>query len=340
MLLSIRAGGGSIFIAALLLVALGLPGAAATRSVLEESGDLQALVIAYKETLPGIDTNAYVEPSDEEAGQVVEAVRLAVGGLLPEASALLAPLGYELVLFQDVPTGNSHLLLRERAPCGRCWGLYVLNLSGTARDVTVEAPHPLFDLFTPELAIEAYVRLEAQEFLMAGTHRFANGQGSLVSDMARNPRSLFQRLHQELTDSGTQVLQYHGFALRNHPGYPDVVLSNGGPQPHVELFLLRDALEARGETVGIYDGENWRDLGATVNPQGQHTRSIGGRFYHLEHEFAIRNDPARRSAMVDAALEALRTPPSTHVDTPVSSHIIGRMPPLPLRVNGAVWSHS
>jgi hypothetical protein len=288
-----------------LLVVLGLPSASAARSYLEESGDLQSLVVAYKATLPGRDSNAYTEPSEDEAQLVAQVVRLAVDGRLDEASALLDPFGYELIVFSDIPTAGSHLLFRERTPCGRCWGLYALNLSATPRNVTVAVPHPLFDLFTPELGIEAYVRLDAQEFLMAGAHRFANGEGSLVSDMARNPRSLFQRLHQELTDGETHVLQYHGFALRNHPGYPSVVLSNGGPQPHAELFQLRSALEARGETAGIYDGENWREFGATVNPQGQHTRSIGGRFYHLEHEFAIRNDPSRRSAMVEAALEAL-----------------------------------
>jgi hypothetical protein len=123
--------------------------------------------------------------------------------------------------------------------------------------------------------------------------------------MARNPRSLFQRLHELLTDADSQVLQYHGFKRDNHPDYPNVVLSNGSERPHRELYLLKAALEARGETVGIYDGQAWRALAATGNPQARHTREIGGRFYHVETRYGLRKDPTRRSGLVETAAEAL-----------------------------------
>jgi len=259
------------------------------------------------------------------------ATTTALGGDLDDAASRFDTFGYDLVSFLDLGSSVWHLMLRERTPCGHCWGLYVFSRSLTARDVVVQAPHPLFDALTPEMAIEAYARMDAREFFMAGTHRYANGPGSAVSDMARNPNSVFQRMHEALTGPQTQVFQYHGFSLRNHPGYPNVVLSNGSPNPQPELFLLKAAIEARGETVGIFDGRDWGELGATINPQGRYTRSIGGRFFHMEHEFAIRSDPARRAAMVDAALEALFSfsldaPPATVGQRAVACLACGRGP--------------
>ncbi len=286
------------------------PAPAETPRALQESGDLQALVIAYKGTLPDHDSHAFVEPEPGEAVRFLAATTTALGGDLDDAASRFDTFG---------------------TPCGQCWGLYVLIRSVTARDVAVEAPHPLFDALAPEMAIDAYLRMDAREFSMAGTHRYANGPDSPVSDMARNPNSVFQKMHEALTGPDTQVFQYHGFNLRNHPGYPNVVLSNGGSTPHAELYQLKAAIEARGETVGIFDGQSWAELGATINPQGRYTRSIGGRFFHMENEFAIRSDPARRAAMVDAALEALFSfsldaPPATVGQRAVACLACGRGP--------------
>src|SRR6266508_4369864 len=221
------------------LLGFGVLGSAprvAAPTLLEERGDLMDAIAEYKTTLPGRDTLAFVQPGEDELAVVMDAVRAAQSGDLMSAAATLDAFGYDLVTFTDSRTERAQLMLRERVPCGRCWGLYLFSRSPSRRNMTIEAPHPLFDLFTPEFAIEAYLRLDAEEFLMAGAHRYANGQDSLVSDMARNPDSLFQAVHVALTDPQTHVLQYHGFALQNQPGYPNVVLSNGSPLPHAELF--------------------------------------------------------------------------------------------------------
>jgi hypothetical protein len=270
-----------------------------------ESGDLQELVAAFEAALPGQDSQAYLDPSQQEVSLILEAIGAALAGRLEAASARLAGLRCELASFEDAKAGGSHLLLREAIPAERGWGLFVLNRSPSARNLVVEAPHPAWDRFTPELGAEAYLRLDARAFLLAGAHRYANGEKSPLSDMARNPHSLFQRLHELLIDAGSQVLQYHGFKRDNHPDYPNVVLSNGSERPHRELFLLKAALEARGETVGIFDGQAWRALAATGNPQARHTREIGGRFYHVETRYGLRKDPTRRSGLVETTVEAL-----------------------------------
>jgi hypothetical protein len=270
-----------------------------------ESGDLQELAAAFEAALPGQDSQAYVDPGQQELSLILEAIGSALAGRLEAASARLAGLRCELASFEDAKAGGSHLLLREAIPAERGWGLFVLNRSPSARNLLIEVPHPAWDRFTPELGAEAYLRLDARAFLLAGAHRYANGERSPLSDMTRNPRSLFQRLHELLTDADSQVLQYHGFKRDNHPDYPNVVLSNGSERPHHELYLLKAALEARGETVGIYDGQAWRALAATGNPQARHTRETGGRFYHVETRYGLRKDPTRRSGLVETAIEAL-----------------------------------
>jgi hypothetical protein len=279
--------------------------AAGAASLRPERGDLGAFVAAFKDTIPGQDSNAFVDPSPADVAQMVSATCAALAGSLEEAAARLDSLGYDLVPYQDTSAGGSHLMLRERAPYARCWGLYVLRLAPSAQHAVVEVPHPIWDVFTPEMGLEAYQRLGARAFLLAGAHRYANGKNSPISDLARNDHSVFQGLHEALTDPDCQVLQYHGFDIQVRPEYPNVVLSNGSAQPQPEHFRLKAAMEARGESVGIYDGLQWSALAATGNPQARYTRSIGGRFYHLEHRYAIRKQPPRRSAMIEAAIEVL-----------------------------------
>jgi hypothetical protein len=269
-------------------------------TLLEERGDLAAFITAHKATLPGEDSNGYVDPSPDEAATMELAVTLAQAGQLDEAAVALDALDYDLVVFTDTATAGAHLMLRERQPQRTGWGLYLLRLAAGGADLAVEVPHPIWDTYTPELGIETYLQLAARRFLMAGAHRYANGRGSMVSDMTRNPRSIFQRLHQALPAPSTQVLQLHGFKRDNHPGYPDAILSNGSAQPHGELTRLAAALEDYGIVVGVFDGQRWSRLAATLNPQGAHTRAIGGRFCHLELRHRLRSVPTHRAQIIAA----------------------------------------
>jgi hypothetical protein len=285
-------------------VAARAPRPQAARS---ESGSLREYVMAFRASLPGENSYAFVDPTDGETVQMTAAVHSALSGDLPAAAGVLGQFGYDLVRFHDEAGGLDHLLLRERQPYTRCWGLYVLSQSPTARSLTIQAPHPLWDTFTAAFGVEAYLALDARHFFLAGAHRYANGPDSLVSDQARNPRSVFQRLHEALTEPGGLVLQYHGFNHKARPEYPSVVLSNGSPQAAPELYQLAAAIQAQSETAGVFDGQHWAMLGATQNPQARFSRSVGVHFIHAEHSYEIRSDPARRAALVEAARAAFFT---------------------------------
>ncbi|RZS43419.1 hypothetical protein EV193_102398 [Herbihabitans rhizosphaerae] len=252
-------------------------------------------------TLPGRDSDAFVDGPPNEVDTAASAIAAARAGDIAGARAMLAPLAYE------VHELETYLVIQERTPCQRCWGTYVINRSSSAKNVFVEIPHPLHDQNTPEFGVEAFQRTGASLLLLAGTHRYANGEPSdacrgVESDMARNDHSLFMAVHR-IAGQGTVALQYHGFADRD--GYPDVVLSNGNDTPPAELHRLRTEFTDRGIDAGVFDGDQWADLGATCNPQGKHSRATGGQFVHQEFRPAIRMDAGKRSEAVAAVLAVL-----------------------------------
>jgi hypothetical protein len=64
--------------------------------------------------------------------------------------------------------------------------------------------------------------------------------------------------------------------------------------------MFATGLRGRGISAGVYDGEQYPALGATINPQAKHTRKKGGYFYHLEAVHAIRSNPTERAAVIAA----------------------------------------
>jgi hypothetical protein len=272
-------------------------------------GDLREFIAEFKTTLPDLDSHRYRDPSPTELAEVLASLESALGGDLTAAASGLDPHGYDLLRFEDTNEQVAHLMVRERQPMERGWALLLINLLPAAQRVLVEVPHPIWDSQSPELGIEAYLGLSGSYFLMAGAHRYASGRDSVVSDMARSQSSLFMALHRRLADCETTTLQYHGFKADNHPGYPNIVLSNGSPDPPSILYRLQAALEAAGESTGVYNGQRWGDLSGRFNPQAAYSRSIGGSFFHLEHRYGVRARPHRRLAVVAAMRDVLFASP-------------------------------
>jgi hypothetical protein len=270
-----------------------------------ERGDLRAFISEFKTTLPDLDSQGYRDPSTAELTEMLASLESALVGDISAAATGLDLHGYDLLRFQDTTDQAAHLMVRERQPMERGWALLLINLSPAARRVLVEVPHPIWDSQSPELGIEAYLGLAGGFFLMAGAHRYASGRDSVVSDMARSQSSLFMALHRRLADRETITLQYHGFKADNHPGYPNIVLSNGSPEPPPILYRLKTALEDAGESTGVFDGQRWGDLSGRINPQAAYSRSIDAEFFHLEHRYGVRARPHRRLAVVAAIRDVL-----------------------------------
>ena len=248
----------------------------------------------------------------------------------PAADAI----GYDVVKLTD--NGVTFYGLQENPAFDKGWGNYFVR-QGNSRAALIEAPHPLNDTHTPELAAMAFVDSESRGFVMAGSHRNANAQvlsGHRIADVAHQTGSIFHEVHESWNGlSGENTAwQIHGFNLADHlPPFPDptdAVLSNGTGGLSPEILALDAALEAQpggwasyayntlnvnaplNQAVnGIIDGTTFGGpggLGATTNVQQVYSTGLGGTFVHIELEQSFRLDnggaaiPLAAAAIADA----------------------------------------
>jgi hypothetical protein len=279
------------------LLAVAIPPASA--SLRHQRGDLVRLAAQLDAAVPRANSYIYVDPTPAQREAFAAALALLVAGDLKRAAKVADRFNYDVVMYSDMTTKLCHNLLRERSPITLGWGTYIINPNRGARDIILEAPHPKSDALTPVFAAELYRALDAGALLIAGTHRNAAGIGG-IADVTRNPNSIFQLAHEQLSLPTTCVIAIHGFALEYHPDYPPAVYSNGTDYPTPLLYDLAGDLTARGIACGVYDGIAWTDLGATYDVQAASTWAIGGEFVHAEYAREVRDDPVARQVVADS----------------------------------------
>lgn len=207
---------------------------------------------------------------------------------------------YDIEETVDVGTGDTLIVMVERAPVRRGWGTLLFNRNGIAVDIHVN--HPLFDLETPRLAATVFEDCRCRALVMAGTHRYANPDD--VSDMARSTTSVFQGLHERLGVDAIMAISIHGFARTNHTpptSMSDAVLSNGATSAGAlaatpSAGALRDRLASAGFVVGLVAADSgYTVLTGSPNPQGKwsNDRYGHGRWIHVEIAREVRTDDSR-----------------------------------------------
>lgn len=239
--------------------------------------------------MPRAASNGYRPPTAAEQTAFAQLRQALQANAWPTALALAMANGYELYRYTDRGDGRAESwLLRESRPIQRGWGLYLFRV-GSDSPLIIEAPHPLFDAGTPNIALALYRTLNGRALLIAGAHRSANPDD--VADVAHTSDTIFQTLHQALAEEGERVvLQVHGFASDNHADYPAVVLGSDQATASPLLHQIADALAAQNISAGVCDGVQWRDLCGTTNVQS--ATMPQGTFIHLELNEAIRQNPA------------------------------------------------
>ncbi len=259
------------------------------------TGDLMNQIERLEESMPTANSHAYGPPSTAEMETFREIVAGIINGKAESAVDLAAANRDEILRYADRGDRDQEsFLLRELRPIQNGWGLVAIRI-GPSKDVIIEVPHPLSDEKTPVIALQAYRALEAHALLIAGANRYANNDGT--ADVAHNPQTIFQSVHQSLLERNSPVvLQIHGFASNNHPGYPHVVLGNDQGAQTFLIQQLADALTASNVSVGICNKGKWHDLCGETNVQSS---SMGaGVFIHIELDEMIRSN-------VDPLIEAL-----------------------------------
>lgn len=243
--------------------------------------------------IPDDNEGIYEVPSSDVLDDFVTIIDDILNENFGDANTLAANYDYEVIEYNDTNNSLTYYILLEDNPISRGWGTYVFNLNNTHEHI-IEAPHPKFEPYTCDIAIELFVNLgaRAKGYLMAGTHRYTLYQnGYYVSDITRSFDNIFEKVHEALVSSNSKTLSIHNFSIFNHPGYPNIVLSNGNPPPAAgdeedEFNAIENTLENNySTTVGICDGANYNDLSGGVNRQGQYVRNNNmGYFYHWEIE--------------------------------------------------------
>jgi hypothetical protein len=279
-------------------------------SVRSTSGSLDRLIADFGERLS--DDSAYREPRGRDAARLARAFRAARAGRLNRAAALAAPIGYRVVRYLDVDSRRRLVLLVERRPIRRGWGMYVHSPTSGSR-LIVEVAHPGSDIKSERVGSAVFRLADAADLLVAGALRYAGDDDS--ADVAHNDRSVFDAVHRAVLARGSTVLQPHGFdSARRGVEYGDIVVSSGAAPTELVRSLAR-GFETRGFETCLYREGLCEGLGGTTNVQGRSARATRASFVHLELARRLRESRRLRgriSAIVAGCLSdtprSLRVP--------------------------------
>lgn len=280
-----------------------------------------------KQVAPKKKSNQYQPPTTEQLRQFQRLAQAFLALDFKRVQQLAQPLGYQLVKWRDLASETTVLGLIEtpnQEGLTRGWGSYFLNPS-VKNSHFIEAPHILFDRFTPEIASQVFLLSGARGFFMAGAHRNANGVGT--ADVCDPIASIFQVVHEAAITQQSTTWQIHGFSDPVGKGFPQrtqVVLSSGTGEIYSNLRRFRSLLLKCGYATYVYNelppdaplnqrlngtvsGTTFSPLAATENVQGIYSRSIQGSFVHIELESQIRFSIASRDKIVQVIAIAIQS---------------------------------
>ncbi|MDX1735969.1 MAG: poly-gamma-glutamate biosynthesis protein PgsC/CapC, partial [Halioglobus sp.] len=125
-------------------------------------------------------------------------------------------LGYEIVLYHHEPSSEYFFILQEAdLDKLRHWGTYVFRI-GPAEPYVVQVPRPLAERNTLQFGASLFEQLDARALYIAGTHPYANFDGTANLLHNTNKTSMFNLVHQTvLREAGDQahlVLQLRAFS--------------------------------------------------------------------------------------------------------------------------------
>jgi hypothetical protein len=283
--------------------------AAPVQSQTVMSGDIVQLMKTIKDAMPDNGSEKFFIPTNAHLIFFEQLFLDLKANNIATIESRAAQYGYEFIRYINIATDDTLFVLKETIPVMRGWGTYVYNPK-SVNDLAIEAPHPLWDTNTWDVAIRTYMKTRAKWFLLAGAHRYANSDGS--SDMAHVTRSVFYTCHTTIATSC--AVQIHGFSKSGaNAGYPDAVISNGTLTPPAILFVLKANYEAKGFTAGVFSSSTYsqlNNLGATTNVQGQWSASKGKLFVHIEHDYPLRTTESKEVLVIDAINETFGVPTS------------------------------
>jgi hypothetical protein len=314
--------------------------------------NLKDAVDEFVRSIPGSKQGGYKDPGKDPTARtrLVEGFKKARDGDLLEAGKQLKLADYTVTLFVDSGTGREVVILQEQKVKGaypRAWGLYVIAWppKQNSSNLVVEVPHACppnvpnqpkvcegGDTNSHLVGVEVFRSANGRYLFINGAQRNATS----LSDVAHQPKSAFQKIHEAALDpkqkglgAKAKVYQAHRFFTENHDG------KNGDPCPPIDNVKpgtatvanvvvsnatntsagtlaekVAVAVEAKDSLfffVCLATGVGTcSDLAATKNVQKD--RMFGGSFVHVEaNEFVYAcGSPCRRDQLAQAVADAIK----------------------------------
>ena len=280
-------------------------------------GNIEVYLNEIIESLPGSNGNDYQVPTDAQLNSWGNLMNAIFDGNIESANGFAALLNYQIIDFLDttLTSNNRFYVIKEKSSQIHYWGIYVINTNPLRSSLVIQAPHPVYDLYTGNQAVFCFKRMLPKAVFISGTHRCNNSEYSecsgtttacgsnapyRVSDNAHNANSIFQKSTELFFKkfNNTVFVQLHGFAQGS--GDPDLIMSNGTRiTPDIDyLSMIRDAFfqDDPSLTFKLVNIDlNWTKLTALENTQGrlinnssdpcyENASSCNGRFVHIEQE--------------------------------------------------------
>jgi hypothetical protein len=281
---------------------------------------LEALVSCIVNQMPQRDSDGYVAPTTQQRTDfrtVAHQMMLGQCGF-PLPSSLASNM--QIRSFTDSQNGKSYCLLMEVQDgdddgdddgyVDKGWGTFIVD-SNALREVSHQAPHPIYDGDTANQAIGIFKHTDSRSFLMCGAHRHANGStgGCQASygpaDCAHNKANMFTAVNQELdsfygTKAGSAI-QWHGMSA-DTCGPVSAYMTQGfasAPAAGTKIQLLKVLIRADQRGWDVRDpSDGGCTLNATDNVQGRILNGVayatacstvaaapaGDKFIHIEQQ--------------------------------------------------------
>lgn len=262
-------------------------------------------------TSPG---EGFVSPTEDELNEFVKAVKYFRNGSRDSCRIVLQKFRYKLEQFTDSRTGTIYDIIRESRPVQRAWGSYIYN-EHFAKRLNIQVNHPIDDVNALGIGVDLFRYSHAAWLMIAGTSKRASTSRN-SADIARTQQSVFQRIHESLTDQTSLSLSIHSFNKKYYQDpitYTDVVLSNGtttDEQWGISQISLtfRDSLRNAGFycSLAMYDS-GYASLSANTNSQGIFSNESAGfgHWINIELSNSIRENPSEIARFIQVTDRAL-----------------------------------
>lgn len=171
-------------------------------------------------------------------------------------NGLAQGVGYRLIRFHDRLEDQVYLILEsmQNEASSQPWGTFVISTVSDSSQL-VEVPRPRFERNTLEAGTQLFQTLEAGALLVAGSHPFLDPEGGADVLSPRNPRTLFNLVHQvilrEAGEAPLLVTQVRGMGEQASAKMTSLLAFKNGLRPGAAPSPLREQLREILETMGL-----------------------------------------------------------------------------------------